>query len=148
MPEEPYSASLAWTDGLQFVGKASQSGIALVMDGSSEHGGTDSGIRPQEALLMSLAGCTGMDVISILKKKRQQVTRFWVNARGTRAEEYPRRFTRIELEYVVRGWGISPEAVERSIELSQTKYCPVTANINAEIVYTYRIEEETVPEEH
>lgn len=147
MPKEPYSAALAWTDGLQFVGKPSQSGIALVLDGSPEHGGANSGIRPQEALLMSLAGCTGMDVISVLKKKRQRVTGFWVNVQGTRAEDYPRRFTHIELEYVVRGWGVSPEAVERAIKLSQTKYCSVTANVNAEIVYTYRIEEETVPEE-
>jgi putative redox protein len=99
-----------------------------------------------EALLLSLAGCTGMDVISILQKKRQRVTDFRVNVRGERAPEYPRRFVRIELEFVVRGWNISEEAVRRAIELSSTKYCGVTASLNAEVVRSQRIEQEQ-PEE-
>jgi putative redox protein len=97
-----------------------------------------------EALLISLGGCTGMDVISILRKKKQRVTRFHINLRGTQAEDFPHRFTRIELEYVVRGWDISDQAVARAIELSQTKYCSVKATLNCEVAYTYRIEQEPV----
>ena len=77
-----------------------------------------------------------MDVISVLQKKRQQVTGFCVNVQSVRAEEHPRRFTRIELKFVVRGYDVAPEAVARAIELSQTKYCSVTASLNAEIVTT------------
>lgn len=136
---------VTWTEGLQFVAQGERSGIAFVMDSVTEHNDRGSGVRPMEALLLSLAGCTGMDVISILQKKRQRVTGFRVNVRGIRAEEHPRRYVRIELEYVVRGWNISAEAVARSIELSQTKYCSVSATLNAELVHTYRIEQESVP---
>ncbi len=138
-------ARVTWTEGLQFVAQGERSGAAFIMDSATEHGGLGSGVRPMEALLLSLAGCTGMDVISILQKKRQRVTGFRVNVRGIRAEEHPRRYVRIELEYVVRGWNISAEAVARSIELSQTKYCSVSATLNAELVHTYRIEQESVP---
>ena len=131
-----------WVEGLQFVASAEASGGSFVMDGSPEHGGSDSGSRPTEVLLGALAGCMGMDVISILKKKRQKVTGLVVNVAGHRAEEYPRRYMRIELEFVVRGVDVAPNAVERSIELSHTKYCSVTASLNGEVVVGYRIEEE------
>ncbi|MFH1086534.1 MAG: OsmC family protein [Chloroflexota bacterium] len=131
-----------WVEGLQFVGQAAQSKGTLVLDGTKELGGLEGGVRPMEALLLSLAGCTGMDVISVLLKKRQRVTRFWVNVHGQRAAEHPRRYERITLEYVVRGYDVAPEAVERSIELSSTRYCGVTASLNAEITHTYRIEAE------
>jgi len=139
-----YEGRVTWVEGLQFVAHGQVSGAAFVMDGDPNHGGLDSGVRPMEALLLSLAGCTGMDVISILRKKRQEVTGFWVNVRGFRAPEFPKWYTRIELEFVVRGWDISEQAVVRSIELSQTKYCGVTASLKSEIVYTYRIEQEPV----
>lgn len=137
-------ARVTWVEGLQFVGLGEASGATCVLDGAEEDGGADNGLRPMEALLVSLGGCTGMDVISILKKKKQRVTHFHINIRGTRAGDFPRRFTHIELEYVVRGWDISEQAVARSIELSQTKYCSVKATLNCEVVYTYRIEQEPV----
>jgi len=142
--EVPLKAQMTWVEGLQFVGRGAASGATCVLDGTAKDGGTDSGLRPMEALLVSLGGCTGMDVISILRKKRQHVTRLHINIQGTRAADFPRRFTHIELEYVVRGWDISEQAVARSIELSQTKYCSVTATLNCEVVYTYRIEQEPV----
>ena len=137
-------ARVTWVEGLQFVGLGEASGATCVLDGAAEDGGADNGLRPMEALLVSLGGCTGMDAISILKKKKQRVTHFHINIRGTRAGDFPRRFTHIELEYVVRGWDISEQAVARSIELSQTKYCSVKATLNCEVVYTYRIEQEPV----
>lgn len=136
------SVEVKWIDGLRFVAYAEHSGSSMVMDGAAANGGRDSAVRPMEALLVSLAGCTGMDVISILQKKRQQVTGLQMNVRGTRADEHPRRYVRIELEYVVRGHDVQEQAVIRAIELSQEKYCGVTASLNAEIVHSFRIEAE------
>lgn len=141
MPTDNTSkADATLVQGLQFVGRGAQSGIGVVLDGVEEHGGLESGIRPMECLLISLASCTGMDVISILRKKRQEVSDFRVEVKGIRAEEYPKRYERITLHYIVRGPEVSEEAVSRSIELSQTKYCGVTASLNSEIDYEYTIE--------
>lgn len=134
-------AHVTWVEGMQFVARGEASGVAVVLDGAAGHGGFGSGPRPMEMLLLGLAGCTGMDVISILQKKRQKVTGFAMHLQGYRAEEHPKRYTRIEIEYVFRGEDLSPEAIARSIELSQTKYCSVSASLNAEIVHTYRIED-------
>jgi putative redox protein len=140
--QEPYDVRLTWVDGMQFVAHAATSDSAMVLDGAPEHGGLGSAVRPMEALLASLAGCTAMDVISVLQKKRQQVTAFHINVHGHRVDEHPRRYERIDLEYVVRGYGVTDEAVARSIELSLTKYCSVTATLNAEITSTFRVEGE------
>lgn len=137
-----YEVQATWVAGLQFVAFARASGAAFVLDGAPEHGGLGSGMRPMEALLLSLAGCTGMDVISLLHKKRQKVTGFRVHIRGTRATDPPRAYERIEIEYVVRGKQVSDDAIARSIELSQNKYCGVTASLRSQIVYTYRVEQE------
>jgi len=136
------SAEVTWVEGLQFVARGETSGAAFVLDGSPEHGGIDSGVRPMETLLISLAGCTAMDVVSILRKKRQRVTGLRVLVRGHCAPEFPRRYQRIEIEFRVRGRDISEKALARSIELSQTRYCGVTASLNAEITHTYHIEPE------
>lgn len=85
---------------------------------------------PMELLLQSMVGCTAMDVISILKKKRQDVTGFEVNVSAERAPEHPRKYTAITLEYVVTGNGVDPAAVARSIELSETRYCSVMATFH------------------
>lgn len=143
MPKENrYKADATLVQGLQFVGRGAQSEIAIVLDGVEKYGGLESGIRPMECLLIGLASCTGMDVISILRKKRQEVTNFRVEVEGVRAEEPPKRYEEITLHYIVRGPDVSEEAVARSIELSQTKYCGVTASLNSEIDYDYTIESE------
>lgn len=144
--ESSLSAEVTWVDGLQFVARGDTSGAAFVLDGSPQHGGRNSGVRPMEALLISLASCTGMDVLAILRKKRQNVTGFRVRARGVQAKEHPRRYVHIELEYLVRGRGISERAVARSIELSQTRYCGVTASLSAEVTSSYVIELEGAAE--
>ena len=135
------SAHVTWVEGMQFVARGEVSGVAVVLDGAAGHGGFGSGPRPMEMLLLGLAGCTGMDVISILQKKRQKVSGFAMHLHGYRADEHPKRYMRIEIEYVFRGENLSPEAIARSIELSQTKYCSVSASLNAEIAYTFRIED-------
>lgn len=116
-------AKVVWKSGLSFDGSA-DSGFSLPLDTTPAEGG-GSGFRPMELLLIGLAGCTGMDVISILKKKQQAVTAFEIAVEGERAEDHPRIYTHIIVEYIVTGHQIDPAAVERAVELSETKYCSV-----------------------
>jgi putative redox protein len=118
-------ATAVWKKGLSFTGTAATSGFSLSMGADPKVGGENDGFRPSELVLVGLAGCTGMDVISILAKKRQQVTAFEVKVHGDNAPGEPKRFTRFEVEYVVTGKGIDPAMVERAVELSETKYCTV-----------------------
>jgi putative redox protein len=118
-----------------------ESGPAIAVDHAMpDEGREDSGPSPMELVLIGLCGCTGMDVISILRKKRQSFTDLRVEATAERAEDHPRVYTMIHLEYVVSG-DVTPEALERSIELSQAKYCSVSAMLSqtAEISTSYRI---------
>ena len=134
------SAKVTYVKGMQFVGDSS-SGHALIMDADSSAGGHDTGPRPMELLLIGAGGCSGMDVISILKKKKQQVTGLEIQVKGKKAESYPKKFTEITLEFIVRGRNISEEAVKRSVELSMEKYCSVKATLEgtARINYSYKI---------
>lgn len=134
------TAKVIYVKGMQFVGDT-ESGHTLVMDADPSDGGQDTGPRPMELLLAGAGGCSGMDVISILKKKRQDVTGLEINVKGKKAEDYPKKFTEITLEFAVRGKNISEEAVKRAVELSMTKYCSVKATIEgtAKIHYSYRI---------
>lgn len=113
---------------------------AIALDSRPQSGGQDMGSRPVDMLLVALAGCTGMDVLSILKKKRQPVAGLEVRVSGTQADEHPRVFTDIEVVYVVEGDGVNPKAVERAIELSETKYCPVWAMLASTVHITSRYE--------
>lgn len=120
-------AKVVWKGKMAFEG-SSMSGFTLPLDTSVDGGGEDSGFRPMELLLIGLAGCTAMDVISILQKKRQDVTNFEVRVvEAERAPDHPKIYTHIVLEYVVTGRNIERAAVERSVELSSTKYCSAEA---------------------
>jgi putative redox protein len=130
------TAQLQWTKEDQFVARADQS-PAMVMD--NPEGG--SAPTPMQLVLMGTAGCTAMDVVSILRKKRVDFSGVQVFANAERAEEHPRRYTRIELEFVVTGRGIKEQDVARAIELSMTKYCSATASLNAKVTSRFRIEE-------
>ncbi len=141
-------ASVKWDHGLSFSGTA-DTGFAVPLGAEAAGGGKDDGFRPIELMLVSLAGCTGMDVISILQKKKQQVRGFEVRVHADRAEEHPKVFTSITVEYIVSGSQIEPAAVERAIELSETKYCPAQAMLGkvVPIQHTYQIIEEAVTAE-
>lgn len=116
-------ATAVWKHtGLDFDATTSTGGTAFL----SDHGAT---LRPAEVLMVGLAGCTAMDVIDILRKKRQDVTDFQVEARGEQAEEHPHRYVKIEVKYIITGRNVDPEAVQRAIELSETKYCGVAASL-------------------
>lgn len=128
-------ARVSFSGGMRFVGQA-DSGHAVIMDNGRDHGGLDSAARPRELLLLGLAGCTGMDVVSILRKKRQRVTGLEILVRAEEAPEHPRRLTRIAVEFRVRGRGLDPAAVRRAIELSETTYCSVGATLREPVELT------------
>lgn len=136
-------AALKWHGGMKFIATA-DSNHEVVLDSDPSVGGNDLGSRPMELILEGLAGCTAMDVISIMRKKRQNVTGFEVTAHAERAEHHPKVFTAIEIKYTFRGTGIDPDAVERSIELSEQVYCPAQAMLSqvAPIKLSYEIIEE------
>lgn len=119
-------AAVVWTSGMSFTGSA-DSGFAVALGAGAAVGGADDGFRPMELILTGLAGCTAMDVVSILARKRQKLTGFTVQAHAARADEHPKVFTAIHLHYVVQGEGLDPAAVQRAIELSATRYCPAQA---------------------
>lgn len=133
------AASVALEEGMRFAGESG--GHRLKLDVPAEYGGGEAP-QPMQLLLLSLAGCTGMDVLSILRKKRQRITGLEVEARGRRVEEHPRIFDRVEISYRVRGEGVAEAAVERAIELSRDRYCPVIATVRStvEVLTSYTVE--------
>lgn len=116
-------ATVHWKESMTFTGMP-DSGFPVQMDAEASLGGTNNGVRPMEMIALGLAGCTAMDVISILQKKRQQVTRLEVKVDAPRSADYPKVFTHALITYVVTGKNMDESAVLRSIELSATKYCP------------------------
>jgi putative redox protein len=129
-----------WRGGMNFVSRNASGGtVELGVPGSEEAG--SQAISPMELMLIGLAGCTGMDVVSILEKKRQPPQAFSVRVRGLRADDPPRVYTEIEVEYLLWGENLQPEAVEQAIHLSEEKYCSVGAMLGktAQIRSTYRI---------
>ena len=119
-------ATVNWQKRLTFSG-SSNTGFTVPIGGSSKVGGDDDGFRPMELIATGLAGCTAMDTISILQKKRQDVTDFEVNVLADRAIDHPRVFTHTKIEFQVTGHAVEERAVRRAIELSARRYCPVQA---------------------
>ena len=141
--QELETASATLAEGMHFVGNIE--GFRWDLDAEEETGGVGAGPQPHRLLLLAMAGCTAMDVISILRKKRQQVSGLNVIVQGRRAGQHPEVYTHINVLYRVRGKNVDPQAVERSIELSTTRYCPVIGMLGkvAEVTTRYEVEEET-----
>ncbi len=120
------------------------SGHAVVMDGAPEGGGRNLGPRPMELVLLGTAGCTSYDVLSILRKSRQDVRDCWVELDAERAEVDPKVFTRIHFHFVVTGRGLKADAVERAIKLSAEKYCSASIMLakTAEITHDFELRED------
>jgi putative redox protein len=133
-------AFIKGVDGLTLAAK-SDSGHWLVMDTDAEAGGTGGASKPLELVLMGLGGCTGMDVLSILRKMRVEVDRFEMVLDADRSEEHPKIFTRISVEYRLYGKAIDKDKVEKAIDLSRTKYCSVSAMLSkaVQIEFAYQI---------
>lgn len=136
-------AQIKWVDGAMFVGE-SGSGHTLVMDGPPEAGGRNMGVRPMETVLIGLGGCASYDVVSILKKARQDIRDVHVQLEAERAETEPKVFARIHLHFVVSGKNLKETQVKRAVELSAEKYCSASimlARAGVEMTHGYEIVE-------
>ena len=133
-------ATVKWTDGAMFVGE-SGSGHSVVMDGPEDLGGRNLGPRPMEMLLLGTGGCSVYDVMSMLKKSRQQVVDCRVQMEAERADAVPAVFTRINMHFVVTGVGLKENHVKRAVELSADKYCSASIMLGkaADITHDYEI---------
>lgn len=136
-------ARIKWVEQVSFLGET-ESGHAVLMDGSPAAGGRNLGPRPMEMLLLGAGGCTSFDVIAILKKSRQAVSDCYVEIEAERAETDPKVFTKIHMHFVVTGKDIKPEAVEKAIKLSAEKYCSASIMLGATAAMTHDFE--VVPE--
>ena len=136
-------AKVTLVANMHFEGSSS-SGHTLTMDAEDASGGHNKGFRPMELLLVAFGGCSGMDAISILRKKRQNVTGLEMNVKGEKADSYPHVYKEVHIEYVVKGKGVEKEAVERAVNLSLEKYCSVGATLGktGKITHSYRIVED------
>jgi putative redox protein len=123
------NAKVIWNEGMRFTGSAN-SGFNVTLDADPGVGGADGGFRPLELLAISLASCTAMDVISILRKKKQDVTAFDVQVQAEQQAEHPHVFTTAKILYIVSGHNVDETAVRRAIELSALKYCPAQAMLS------------------
>ena len=136
------NVSVNWVDGMLMVGK-SHSGHSITMDGPPEIGGDNLGVRPMEMLLLGVAGCTMIDVITTLKKMRQDLTNCETKLSAERADEHPKVFTDIHIQFIVKGQDLDPKKVEKAITLSAEKYCSASIMLGktASITHDFEIVE-------
>lgn len=131
--------SLKWAGGAAFIG-SSAAGHKVVIDGPPDGGGRDLGPRPMEMMLLGLGSCTGYDIVSILKKARQDVTDVEISVDGQRADAVPSVFTDINIHFRVSGHGLSEKQVDRAIRLSAEKYCSASIMLGKTVNITHSFE--------
>lgn len=136
------NTTVKWIDGMMMVGE-SASGHAIVMDGPEDLGGKNLGIRPMEMLLLGMGGCTTIDVVSTLKKMREEVRDCRVEISAQRADEHPKVFTKIHLNFIINGSNLNEKKVEKAISLSADKYCSASIMLGkmADITHDFTINE-------
>ena len=134
---------LNWKGNFRFEAK-NEKGLSINFDALAKYGGEETAPTPMETVLASLAGCTSFDVVTILKKKRQNISAYSVETEAEMSDEPPEVFTKIHIKYIIKGKNISREAVERAIQLSYDKYCSVGGMLKktAEITTSYEIIQE------
>jgi putative redox protein len=135
-----HEATVRWAGRMTFIGKAGTNHL-VPMDTTPDFGGDSSATKPLELLLLALGGCTGMDIVSLFKKMRVDFSGIEMNLTAERSEEHPNVYTKIDLEYVIYGRGMDEEKVKRAVELSQEKYCSVSAMLrkSCPVNYTWRV---------
>ncbi|MDC3334839.1 OsmC family protein [bacterium] len=131
--------SVNWVDGLLMVGK-SDSGHTITMDGPPESGGENLGVRPMEMLLLGVAGCTMIDVVTTLKKMRQDLSHLETKINAERATDHPKVFTDIHIQFVVKGKDLDPKKVDKAITLSAEKYCSASIMLGETATITHDFE--------
>ena len=134
--------SVNWVDGMLMVGK-SHSGHSITMDGPPEIGGENLGVRPMEMLLLGVAGCTMIDVVTTLKKMRQELTHCETKVNAERADDHPKVFTDIHIQFIIKGKDLDSKKVEKAITLSAEKYCSASIMLGktASITHDFEIVE-------
>ena len=128
--------TVALVDHMTFIG-TDERGLQVTMDAATEVDGRDQGPTPMELLAMALGGCTGMDVISMLRKMRQDVSAYEVHVSGPRSADHPQIFSALSVEHVVHGKNLDPDRVRHAIELSATRYCSVSAMLSRAATVTH-----------
>ena len=131
--------SVNWVDGLLMVGK-SDSGHTITMDGPPESGGENLGVRPMEMLLLGVAGCTMIDVVTTLKKMRQDLSHFETKINAERATDHPKVFTDIHIQFIVKGKDLDSKKVDKAITLSAEKYCSASIMLGETATITHDFE--------
>ena len=131
--------SVNWVDGMLMVGK-SHSGHSITMDGPSEIGGENLGVRPMEMLLLGVAGCTMIDVVTTLKKMRQNLTQIETKVSAQRADDHPKVFTNIHIHFELKGKDLDSKKVEKAISLSAEKYCSASIMLGKTATITHDFE--------
>jgi putative redox protein len=135
-------AKVKWAGGIKFEG-TSVFGLPIATDGGKAAGGSESGYKPTELVLFGLAGCTGVDVVTILKKQRQELTGFEIEVTGYQPDQYPKPFNKIEVKYIFTGKNLDATKIENAIALSEGKYCMVSQSLSgmAKITTSFEIKE-------
>ena len=131
--------SVNWVDGLLMVGK-SDSGHTITMDGPSESGGENLGVRPMEMLLLGVAGCTMIDVVTTLKKMRQDLSHLETKINAERATDHPKVFTNIHIQFILKGQNLDEKKVDKAITLSAEKYCSASIMLGETATITHDFE--------
>ena len=134
----PTIAKVSWVDGALFVAEGG-SGHTFTMDGSPEVGGRNLASRPMEVMLMGMGGCTAIDVVSMLKKQRQDIEGVEVSLEAERAGDHPKVFNSVKLVYTVRGRKLNRALIERAVGLSDEKYCSATAMVRKSAEITHEV---------
>ena len=134
------NVKVRWIDDMMMVGE-SGSGHAVVMDGPPDVGGKNMGVRPMEMLLIGMAGCATVDVVSTLKKMRENIEDCYAEVSAERAEDHPKVFTKIHIHFVVKGTNINPTKIEKAINLSTGKYCSASIMLakTAQLTHDFEI---------
>ena len=127
---------IKWMQGVSFKGK-SESGHEVILDGPEELGGKGLGMRPMEMMLIGMGGCTSFDVVTILKKSRQQITGCIAEIEAVRADAIPKVFTSIHIHFLIKGIDLQKKAVERAVELSANKYCSASIMLGKSVKITH-----------
>ncbi len=137
------TAKMKWTGGIRFEG-VSAFGHTIATDGAKKSGGNEDGYKPTELMMFSLAGCTGVDVVRILDKMRQEITGVEIEVNASQPDQYPKPFNKVDVKYIFRGKNLDRAKVEQAISLSEDKYCAVSQTMKgiARITSTYEIIEE------
>ena len=127
---------IKWMQGVSFKGK-SESGHEVILDGPEELGGEGLGMRPMEMMLIGMGGCTSFDVVTILKRSRQQITGCIAEIEAVRADAIPKVFTSIHIHFLIKGIDLQKKAVERAVELSANKYCSASIMLGKSVKITH-----------